>query len=232
MNPARKNEDVIRYNAIAGKIMQEEGILINDLYQAAVDASKRVASRRTRRNAKSRLVGVRCHVLVKRRPLPALLVIGVFFVFSATTVAESNTQLAWHKQAWVRQIIWYTLGIAGMVAMSSIDYRLLARWSFVGYVGIILLLVIAAAVFGLLWFLIDFVAGQFPSEGGAVFAKIAKIAKSRRQFRVQHSSFRAPTLAFLAILARVLPGLREFIRTSGRSSPARRSRPASSPCRP
>jgi hypothetical protein len=47
-----------------------------DLYQAAVDASKRVAGRRARRNVKSRMVGMRCHILVKRRPLPAFLVIG------------------------------------------------------------------------------------------------------------------------------------------------------------
>lgn len=46
------------------------------LYQAAVDASKLVASRRARRNAKSRVVGVRSHLLVKRRPLPAFLIIG------------------------------------------------------------------------------------------------------------------------------------------------------------
>ena len=47
-----------------------------NLYQAAVDASKFVASRRARRNAKSRMVGVRSHFLVKRRPLPAFLIIG------------------------------------------------------------------------------------------------------------------------------------------------------------
>src|SRR5574342_751813 len=73
--------------------------------------------------------------------LGGLMVIGVFFVFSATTVAESNTQLAWHKQAWFRQIVWYALGLAGMAAVSSVDYRLLARWSLVGYVAIILTLI-------------------------------------------------------------------------------------------
>ncbi len=35
VSPLRKNEDVIRYNAVAKKIMEEEEVVINDLYQAA-----------------------------------------------------------------------------------------------------------------------------------------------------------------------------------------------------
>ena len=109
--------------------------------------------------------------------LGGLMVIGVFFVFSATTVAESNTQMAWHKQAWFRQIIWYSLGIVAMIAVSSIDYRLLARWSLVGYVAIILILImvlipgVGAEKFGARrWIDLKFFQFQ-PSE----FAKLAFI---------------------------------------------------------
>jgi rod shape determining protein RodA len=109
--------------------------------------------------------------------LGGLMVVGVFFVFSATTVAESNTQLVWHKQAWFRQIVWYTLGIGAMIAVSSVDYRLLARWSFVGYVAIILTLItvlipgVGAEKFGARrWIDLKFFQFQ-PSE----FAKLAFI---------------------------------------------------------
>jgi hypothetical protein len=36
LNPPRKNEDVIAYNAVAKKIMEENGIAINDLYGYAL----------------------------------------------------------------------------------------------------------------------------------------------------------------------------------------------------
>lgn len=36
LSPPRKNEDVLQYNAIALKIMKEEGIAINDLYAAVL----------------------------------------------------------------------------------------------------------------------------------------------------------------------------------------------------
>jgi len=40
VNPPRKNEDVIQYNAIAAKIMKDEGIAINDLYAAILPKLK------------------------------------------------------------------------------------------------------------------------------------------------------------------------------------------------
>jgi acyl-CoA thioesterase-1 len=36
LNPPRRNEDVLQYNALALKIMKEEGIAINDLYTAVL----------------------------------------------------------------------------------------------------------------------------------------------------------------------------------------------------
>lgn len=42
-------------------------------------------------------------------------------------------------------------------------------------VGVVLYIVIAGAVFGLLFFLVDYIAKQFPSEVMVLFAKVAKI---------------------------------------------------------
>jgi len=85
--------------------------------------------------------------------------------------------LAWHKQAWFRQIVWYALGLVGMIAVCSVDYRLLARWSLVVYVAIILTLItvlvpgVGAEKFGARrWIDLKFFQFQ-PSE----FAKLAFI---------------------------------------------------------
>lgn len=42
-------------------------------------------------------------------------------------------------------------------------------------VGIVLLLIIAAAVFALLFWLVNYVGALFPGEGGQLFIKVAKI---------------------------------------------------------
>jgi rod shape determining protein RodA len=73
--------------------------------------------------------------------IAGLMVIGVFFVYSATMVNEAAQQLAWYNQPWFRQVVWYGLGLAAMAAVCAVDYRILARWSLVAYVLTILLLV-------------------------------------------------------------------------------------------
>lgn len=42
-------------------------------------------------------------------------------------------------------------------------------------VGIVLYILVAGVVFGLLFFLVDYVGRQFPGEGSAMFTKLAKI---------------------------------------------------------
>ncbi len=42
-------------------------------------------------------------------------------------------------------------------------------------VGIVVMLLIAALVFGLLYYLVSFIGSQFPGEGGQIFVKFAKI---------------------------------------------------------
>ncbi len=73
--------------------------------------------------------------------LGCLMIIGALFVFSATMVSEATAQPAWYNQPWFRQILWYALGTLAMLAIAAVDYRLLARWSLVGYAVIILLLI-------------------------------------------------------------------------------------------
>ena len=44
-------------------------------------------------------------------------------------------------QIWLRQIIWYALGLGAAAAICLVDYHTLARWSFVAYWAMILCLV-------------------------------------------------------------------------------------------
>lgn len=88
-----------------------------DLYQAAVDASKLVAGRRARRNAKSRMVGVRAHFLVKRRPLPAFLIIGTmrggtsslfkYLESHPDTAASLRKEVNYFTRFWEKGPDWY-----------------------------------------------------------------------------------------------------------------------------
>jgi rod shape determining protein RodA len=73
--------------------------------------------------------------------LAALMFIGTMFVYSATMVNASSAILPWYDQSWVRQIIWYALGLGAAAAICLTDYHTLARWSFVAYWAAILCLV-------------------------------------------------------------------------------------------
>ncbi len=42
-------------------------------------------------------------------------------------------------------------------------------------VGIVLYILVVGAVFGLLFFLVNYVGGMFPGEGSALFVKLAKL---------------------------------------------------------
>jgi rod shape determining protein RodA len=73
--------------------------------------------------------------------LGGLMFIGAAFVFSATMANASSATLPWYDQSWVRQIIWYALGLGAATAICLMDYHTLARWSFVAYWASILTLV-------------------------------------------------------------------------------------------
>jgi len=73
--------------------------------------------------------------------LGGLMVIGAFFVYSATMVSESAMLVRWYNQPWFRQIIWYAIGCGALAAVCLVDYRILARWSLVIYCVTILTLI-------------------------------------------------------------------------------------------
>src|SRR2546427_1143328 len=73
--------------------------------------------------------------------LGCLILLGTAFIYSATTAREGGSSAVWYNQMWVRQVVWYAAGIGSAVALCLIDYRTLARWSYVIYWVAIVLLV-------------------------------------------------------------------------------------------
>ena len=73
--------------------------------------------------------------------IAGLMFIGTAFVYSATMANASAAILPWYDQSWVRQILWYALGLAAGGALCLVDYMSLVRWSYVIYWAAILSLV-------------------------------------------------------------------------------------------
>jgi rod shape determining protein RodA len=73
--------------------------------------------------------------------LAGLMLIGTAFVYSATMVNEAAAALPWYDQTWIRQIVWYALGLGAAITVCVVDYHILARWSFVVYWAMIVCLV-------------------------------------------------------------------------------------------
>ena len=107
--------------------------------------------------------------------LLGLMIVGALFIASATLVSEGGSDTPIWKHAWLKQVVFYAigLGLAGLVCV--VPYHRLARWSLVLYWVMIVLLVAVLAVGASRlgarrW--IDFGPIQFqPSE----FAKLAFI---------------------------------------------------------
>lgn len=72
--------------------------------------------------------------------LLGLMVIGVAFIYSATSVSQSGDTV-WYKQNHIRQIIYYGLGALLAVLICLVNYHVLARWALVGYWGTVGLLI-------------------------------------------------------------------------------------------
>ena len=109
--------------------------------------------------------------------LAGLMLIGTAFVYSATMANPVMAAMPWYDQAWLRQIVWYALGIGAGAGLCLMDYHTLTRWSFVAYwVTIFFLVVVLVPHIGSMRFgarrWIDLGPFQFqPSE----FAKLAFI---------------------------------------------------------
>jgi len=137
-----------------------------------------------------------------------LMCVGGAFIFSAT--AGHQPALAWYKQMYVHQILWYLIGLGAAAAVLAVDYSRLARWSGVAY-GLTILLLVAVFVFGSRihggkrWITLG-IFGLQPSE----FAKIAFIlllanflsrpAEELRQPRVFWATLGLTLLPFVLIL--------------------------------
>lgn len=65
--------------------------------------------------------------------LVGLMFLGAAFVYSATMTTDYARSLPWYHQGWIRQLIWYALGIGAAVTLCFVDYHTLARWAFVAY---------------------------------------------------------------------------------------------------
>jgi rod shape determining protein RodA len=72
--------------------------------------------------------------------LAILMCLGTAFVYSATMTSQA-IPVPWYDQIWLRQIIWYVIGLGAATAICLTDYHVLARWSLVIYWLTILCLV-------------------------------------------------------------------------------------------
>jgi len=139
--------------------------------------------------------------------LAGLMLLGAAFVYSATMVTEAARTAPLYEQSWLRQVVWYGIGIGAAVGVCLVDYRSLARWSLVIYWAALLLLIavlipgIGSIRFGARrW--IDLGVFQFqPSE----FAKLAFILALAHFLSRPADELRQPRNFWKAMGMTVLP---------------------------
>ena len=139
--------------------------------------------------------------------LLGLMIVGVAFIYSAKPPLETT---AWYNHYFVRQIIWYVIGVAAAIAVCVLDYHSLARWAIVAYwASILLLLVVLIPGIGTThgwgarrW--IDF--GPFQCQP-AEFAKLAFILIQAHFLSRPVDELRQPILFVKAIGLTALPFL-------------------------
>src|SRR5581483_678692 len=138
-----------------------------------------------------------------------LMLISIAFVFSATMSNESAGALAWYRQGYFRQLVFFTLGLGAAFVVCLIDYHTLSHWAFVGYwIAIIFLVVVLIPGLGTWrygarrW--IEFAGFQFqPSE----FAKLAFILAQAHFLSRPADELRQPGIFWKSIGLIVLPFL-------------------------
>ena len=74
--------------------------------------------------------------------LAGLMILGVLFVASATLANPDIAVLPWYKQLWIRQILFYAVGIGAGAGMCFLEYHTITRWANVIYWMAIFFLVI------------------------------------------------------------------------------------------
>ena len=65
--------------------------------------------------------------------LAGLMLLGGAFVYSASMASEATGVVAWYNQSWVRQILWYVVGLGAAAGLCCLDYRTVSRWAMVAY---------------------------------------------------------------------------------------------------
>ena len=135
-----------------------------------------------------------------------LMVVGVAFVFSATSAGTLSTA-KWYNLVFVRQIFWCMAGLTAAAVICFVDYHILARWSFVAYWGAIFLLILVFIVGPVKWGAqrwIDLGPFQFqPAE----FAKIAFILAMANFLSRPTDELRQPRIFWKALGMIILPFL-------------------------
>jgi rod shape determining protein RodA len=134
-----------------------------------------------------------------------LMLLGAAFVFSATMAGTSASVAPWFDQSWVRQIVWYGVGLGAATALCFVDYHTLARWAFVAYwatiASLALVLVFGTMRFGARrWFDLGFFSLQ-PSE----FAKLSLILAMAHFVSRPADELRSPAIFWKGIGLMVLP---------------------------
>lgn len=104
-----------------------------------------------------------------------LMIVGALFIFSASAAGGGNPG-PWYKQIYVRQIVFYAVGITAALVVCSMDYNMLARWSTVIYwatiLGLVAVMIVGVGRYGAKrWINLGFNFNLQPSE----FAKIGFI---------------------------------------------------------
>jgi len=142
--------------------------------------------------------------------LIGLMIIGAFFVYSATMVSESAQAAAWYDQSWFRQLVWYGLGAGAAAGVCVMDYRSLSRWAYILY-SVSILLLVAVLIPGIgtthgwgarRWIDLGFFQFQ-PSE----FAKLAFIAAQAHFLSRPADELQVPALFFKSLGFMLLPFL-------------------------
>jgi rod shape determining protein RodA len=73
--------------------------------------------------------------------LLGLFLVGVTFIYSATSARETFSDAPWYRQLAFQQVIWFGLGTLMAFFFCIMDYRVWTRWALVYYWIMILLLV-------------------------------------------------------------------------------------------
>ncbi|NBP24499.1 MAG: hypothetical protein EBU81_08105 [Proteobacteria bacterium] len=134
-----------------------------------------------------------------------LMIISAMFIFSTTGGAELARGVAWYQWTATRQVMAFSIGILGVLAMSLVDYSRLARWSMVGY-WVAITLLVAVYVVGTSrngarrW--LDFGPIQFqPSE----LAKLTFLFAMANFLARPSSELRSPGIFIKALVLTLLP---------------------------